>query len=73
MNECEEEWISARQYGIPLPNCTDLPEEITSEEDQDYNYLCTVKYCRRQDEELIRLGSCPVIMYERLFKESACV
>ena len=30
MVECEEEWISVRQYGIPLPNCTDLPEEVTS-------------------------------------------
>ena len=29
MVECEEEWTSARQYGIPLPNCTDLPEEVT--------------------------------------------
>ena len=31
MVECEEEWTNARQYGIPLPNCTDLPEEVTSE------------------------------------------
>ena len=43
MNECEEEWTIARQYGIPLPNCTDLPGEITSE-DQDYNNLCTIEY-----------------------------
>ena len=28
--ECEEEWTSAKQYGIPLPNCTDLPGEVTS-------------------------------------------
>ena len=41
MNECEEEWTSARQYGIPLPNCTELPQEITSE-DQDYNILYTI-------------------------------
>ena len=44
MNECEEEWMSARQYGILLPNCTDLPEEVTSE-DQDYKNLCIVEYC----------------------------
>ena len=31
MVECEEEWTSASQYGIPLPNCTDLPEELTGE------------------------------------------
>ena len=31
MVECEEEWMLARQYGIPLPNCTNLPEEDTSE------------------------------------------
>ena len=24
MVECEEEWTSASQYGIPLPNCTEL-------------------------------------------------
>ena len=30
MVECEEEWESAREYGIPLPNCTDLPEQVTS-------------------------------------------
>ena len=29
MVECEEEWESAREYGIPLPNCTDLPEQVT--------------------------------------------
>ena len=28
MDECEKEWTSARQYGIPLPNCTDLPGEL---------------------------------------------
>ena len=28
--ECEEEWESAREYGIPLPNCTDLPEQVAS-------------------------------------------
>ena len=31
MVECEEEWTSAREYGIPLPNCTDLPDQVTSE------------------------------------------
>ena len=31
MVECEVEWTSARQYGIPLPNCTGLPTEISSE------------------------------------------
>ena len=31
MVECEEEWTSAGEYGIPLPNCTDLPGEVTSE------------------------------------------
>ena len=30
MVECEEEWTSVRQYGIPLPNCSDLPEEVKS-------------------------------------------
>ena len=30
MVECKEEWTSAREYGIPLPNCTDLPEQVTS-------------------------------------------
>ena len=35
MVECEEEWTSARQYGIPLPNCTDLPQEVTSESDKN--------------------------------------
>ena len=29
--ECEVEWTSARQYGIPLPNCSELPTEVTSE------------------------------------------
>ena len=28
--ECDEEWANARQYGIILPNCTELPEEVTS-------------------------------------------
>ena len=31
MVECEEEWTIAKQYGIPLPTCTDLPEEVKSE------------------------------------------
>ena len=31
MVECEEEWTSAREYGIQLPNCTDLPLEARSE------------------------------------------
>ena len=29
MVECKEEWTSAKQYGIPLPNCTDLPDGVT--------------------------------------------
>ena len=32
MTECDEEWTSARQYGIHLPNCTELQEEVTSED-----------------------------------------
>ena len=32
MAECEEEWESARQHGIYLPNCTDLPEEVIGED-----------------------------------------
>ena len=28
MVECEEEWESAKEYRIPLPNCTDLPEQV---------------------------------------------
>ena len=28
--ECEEEWTSAKEYGIPLPNCTGLPEGMKS-------------------------------------------
>ena len=28
--DCVEEWTSAGEYGIPLPNCTDLPEEVLS-------------------------------------------
>ena len=31
MVECEEDWATARQYGISLPNCTDVPEEVKSE------------------------------------------
>ena len=31
MVECEEEWTSAREYGIRLPNCTDLPVESIGE------------------------------------------
>ena len=41
MDECQEEWTSAGEYGIPLPNCTDLPEEITTE-GQLGTYLITV-------------------------------
>ena len=33
--ECEEEWTIARQYGIPLPNCTELPEELIGENHGD--------------------------------------
>ena len=33
--ECEEEWAMARQYGIPLPNCTDLPEQLIGENYRD--------------------------------------
>ena len=33
--ECEEEWTIARQYGIPLPNCTDLPEQLIGENHND--------------------------------------
>ena len=31
MVECEEEWTSAVEYGILLPNCSDLPNQVTSE------------------------------------------
>ena len=31
MVECKEEWTTAKEYSIPLPNCTDLPEEAPSE------------------------------------------
>ena len=31
MEECKKEWTNAKQYNIPLPNCTDLLEEVTSE------------------------------------------
>ena len=31
MVECEEEWTSAVEYGILLPNCSDLPDQVTSE------------------------------------------
>ena len=34
--ECQEEWIGARQYGISLPNCTDLPSEELIGEDGRY-------------------------------------
>ena len=33
--ECEEEWTIARQYGIPLPNCTDLSEQLIGENHSD--------------------------------------
>ena len=32
MAECEEEWTNAKQYGISLPNCTDLPEELIGQD-----------------------------------------
>ena len=33
MVECEKEWTGATQYGIPLPNCTDLPQGFLGEYD----------------------------------------
>ena len=41
MVECEDEWTSARQYGIPLPNCTDLPDEVTSENNIYNSHIMT--------------------------------
>ena len=36
MVECKEEWTSAREYGISLPNCTDLPEELIGENSTNF-------------------------------------
>ena len=33
--ECEREWTMARQYGIPLPNCTNLAEQLIGEKHSD--------------------------------------
>ena len=33
--ECEKEWTMARQYGIPLPNCTHLPQLFIGEKHCD--------------------------------------
>ena len=41
MVECEEEWKSAKEYGIPLPNCTDLPNKVISKD--HYTHVVTVK------------------------------
>ena len=41
MVECEEEWTSAREYGISLPNCTDLPDQVTSKN----HYIHSQKVC----------------------------
>ena len=30
VGKCGEEWMSAKQYGFPLPNCTGLAAEVTS-------------------------------------------
>ena len=41
--ECWEEWTTARQYRISLPNCTNLPKEEMSE-DELCNAFCCDKY-----------------------------
>ena len=46
MAECEEEWTSARQYGISLPSCTDLPEELIGEDSRYGNSASTLLRCK---------------------------
>ena len=33
--ECEKEWTMARQYGISLPNCSNLPKQLIGENHSD--------------------------------------
>ena len=39
--ECEKEWTMARQYGIPLPNCTDLPEQLIGDHENHSDVVKT--------------------------------
>ena len=52
MVECEEEWTGAGQYGIPLPNCTDLPQELIGENGSN---------CQRYNPDLANLHVCVYI------------
>ena len=46
MAECEEEWESARQYGISLPNCADLPDELIGQDGRYGNLANTFLRCK---------------------------
>ena len=49
MAECHEEWTGATQYGISLPNCTDLPsEELIGEDDRYGNWANAILFSKLQ-------------------------
>ena len=59
MDECKEEWTSAGEHGIPLPNCTDLPEEIVIE-----GQLCAYLNTMPMHPKLMLCDCCCMCVYK---------
>ena len=71
--ECEKEWTMAKQYGIPLPNCTNLPEQLIGENNSDVVMtFAHLHECTFVQDSITTIGRLP-LLYNPFFLLITCI